>query len=170
MKSKVGALALCLLATSAILIGAVGPATGAAAEPEADAEIEAAISSNDHARLPIWLRHSIIVCAAETIDVHVATVKAGLRAGHSLKEIAARHGVRPLELKRGILACEWHFLARLVEAGKLSRWQAYRVFEFIEDHIDRIINYHYNPNDSVLRDDATSDVPETDAATDAATN
>ena len=169
MRSKLGGLALGLFATTAIAIGALGPATSAAAEPAPDAEIDAAIAGNDHTRLPVWLRHSIIVCAAETIDVHVAAVKAGLRAGHSLKEIAARHGVRPAELKSGILACEWHFLARLVEADKLSRWQAYRVFEFIEDHIDRIINYHYNPHDPVLRDDAASDVPLTDAVTDSAT-
>jgi hypothetical protein len=161
MRSKLGALALGLLAITVIAIGAIGPATSAAADPETEAEIEAAIASGDHTRLPTWLRHSIIVCAAETIGVHPATVKAGLLEGHSLKEIAARYGVRAGELERGILACEADFLQRQVENGTLTRWQAYRIFEFIEDHIHRIINYHYSPNDPVLSDAAT-DVAVTD--------
>lgn len=171
MKSKLGALALGLLATTAIAIGALGPTAGVAAqEPETDSAIDAAIDSNDHTRLPTWIRHSIIVCAAETIDVRVTTVKAGLRNGYSLKEIAARYEVRASELKRGILACEAAFLQRMVLNGNLTRWQAYRIFEFIEDHIERIINYHCSPSDPVLSDAATDLAPTDVAVTDAATD
>ncbi len=170
MKRTLGALALGLLATTALAFGALGTAGSAAAEPEVDsARIDAAIAANDHTRLPLWLRHSIIVCAAETIEVRVSTVKAGLRAGYSLKEIAARYHVRPNELKRGILECERHLLWRLVEAEKLTRAQFYRLMYFLTTHIDRIINYHYAPHDRVLSDVTdvlVTDRPVTDAVRD----
>ncbi len=156
MKRKLGALALGLLAVTAIAIGTLGPATGAAADPETDsAEIDIAIASGDFTRLPTWLRYSIVACAADTIDAPVSTVKAGLRAGLSLKEIATRHGVREGELKRGILECERHFLWRLVETDKLNRAQFYRLMYFLTTHIDRIVNYHFSPSDAVLSDAAT---------------
>lgn len=156
MKHKLGALALGLFAITVIAIGALGPAAGVAAEPETDsAQIDLALALGDDTRLPTWLRHSIIVCAAETIDARVSTVKAGLRAGHSLKEIAARHGVRANELKRGILTCERELLWRLAGTDKLTRLQAYRIFSLLQANIDRIINFHYNPNDAVLSDAVT---------------
>jgi hypothetical protein len=166
MMTRIGALALGLLATTAIAIGALGPATGAAADPETDsAQIDLAIETGDFTRLPTWLRYSIIACAAETMEARVSTVKAGLRAGFSLKEIAARHGVRANELKRGILDCERHFLWRLVEIDKLNRAEFYRVMYFLTTHIDRIINHHYHPTGAVLRDTVTDAEP-TDAVTD----
>jgi hypothetical protein len=166
MKFKIGGLAIALLAMTAIVIGALGPATNAAADPESDsAEIDIAIATGDFTRLPTWLRHSIIVCAAETMDARVSTVKAGLRAGYSLKEIAERHGVRAPELKRGILDCESHFLWRLVGTDKLNRAEYFRVMYFLTTHIDRIINHHYNPSDAELSG-AVTDEPVTDAVTD----
>jgi hypothetical protein len=154
MKTKLGALALGLLATTVLAIGAFGSATSAAADPDPAVEsADAAIASGDHTRLPYWLRQSIIACAADTIDARVVTVKAALRQGYSLKEIAARHEVRAPELKRGILACERDVLDRLVDAGKLTRLEAARIFDFVEDHIERIINYHYQPNDPALADE-----------------
>ena len=161
MKLKIG-LALSLLAVTAIAAAALGTATGAAADPETDsAQIDIAIATGDFTRLPTWLRHSIVVCAAETIDARVSTVKAGLRAGYSLKEIAERHGVRAPELKRGILDCEREFLWRLVGTDKLNRAEFYRVMYFLTTHIDRIINYHYNPSAAELSD-AAPDEPATD--------
>jgi hypothetical protein len=155
MKLKLGALALGLLALSAIAIGAIGPATSAAADPESDsAQIDEAIATGDFTRLPVWLRHSIIVCAAETIHAPVSAVKADLLAGHSLKEIANRYGVRAPELQRGILTCEHEYLWRLVGTGQLTRLQAFRVFNFLEIHIERIVNYHFNPLDAALKDAA----------------
>jgi hypothetical protein len=162
MKRKLGALALGLLATTAIAMGAFGAATAAHADPETDSAIDAAIASGDHTRLPTWLRHSIIVCAAETIHVRVGTVTAGLRAGHSLSEIAARFGVREPALERGILECERHLLWRLVETDKLNRAQYYRLMYFLTTHIDRIVNYHYSPSDPALSD-ALTDALVTDA-------
>lgn len=164
MHRKLCALALGLLATTAIAIGALGPASGAAADPETDsAQIDIAIATGDHTRLPTWLRYSIVACAADTINVRVATVKAGLSAGHSLSEIAARYGVREPALERGILECERHFLWRLVETDKLNRAEFYRLMYFLTTHIGRIVNYHYSPNDAVFSDAAT-DVAVTDAA------
>lgn len=170
IKTKLGAWALGLLAITAVAVAAFVPAIGAAADPETDsAQSDLAIATGDHTRLPTWLRHSIIACAAETMEARVGTVKAGLRAGFSLKEIAARHGVREGELKRGILDCERQFLWRLVGTDKLNRAEFYRLMYFLTTHIDRIVNYHYNPNDAALSDAATeaiTDKPVTDAAPD----
>ncbi len=166
MKRKLSALALGLLATTALAFGALGPAGGVAADPETDsAQIDLAIATGDHTRLPTWLRYSIIACAAETIEARVSTVWAGLRAGYSLKEIAARYQMRENELKRGILECERQFLWRLVETDKLNRAQFYRLMYFLTTHIDRIVNYHYSPSDPVLSD-AVTGVAVTDAVRD----
>jgi hypothetical protein len=154
MKTKLGALALGLLATTAIAIGALGAATTASADDPQLESADAAIASGDHTRLPFWVKNSIVACAAKTMNERVAVVKAALRQGYSLKEIGIRHGVRPEALERGILRCERHFLDRLVEAGKLTRLEAHRIYDFIEDHITRIINFHYDPSDPVLRDAA----------------
>jgi hypothetical protein len=154
MKTKLGALALGLLAVTAIAIGALSAVTTAsAADPPPDSP-DAAIASGDHTRLPYWIKNSIIACAARTMNERVAVVKAALRQGKSLKEIGIRHGVRPEALERGILYCERHHLDRLVADGKLTRAEAARIFDFLENHITRIINYHYQPTDPVLRDAA----------------
>jgi hypothetical protein len=154
MKTRLGALALGLLAITALAISALGAATTVSAADPPPESPDAAIDSGDFTRLPYWVKNSIIACAAKTMDERVAVVKAALRQGYSLKEIGIRHGVRPEVLERGILRCERHFLDRLVEAGKLSRQEAYRIYDFIEDHITRIINFHYDPSDPVLRDAA----------------
>jgi hypothetical protein len=96
----------------------------------------------DHPDFPVWLRGSVIDCAAKTIGIPVEEVKAGLRHGHSLKEIAARHGVRPAALAKGILRCEDVFLTRLAQAGKITREQKVRLMHFLTRHIDEIISYH----------------------------
>ena len=152
MKTKRGALALGLLAIVAIAIGALGAATAVSADDSQLESADAAIASGDHTRLPYWVKNSIIACAARTMDERVAVVKAALRQGYSLKEIGIRHGVRPEALENGILRCERHFLDRLVEAGKLTRLEAHRIYDFIEDHITRIINFHYSPDDAALGD------------------
>jgi hypothetical protein len=154
MKTKFGAAVLGLLAIGAIAIGALGATTTAsAADPQLESA-DAAIASGNHDRLPYWLKNSIVACAAKTMNARVAVVKAGLRQGHSLKEIGIRHGVRPTTLERGILHCERHYLDRLVHAGKLTRAEAARIFNFLENNITRIINHKYQPADPVLRDAA----------------
>ena len=154
MRIKLGALALGLLALTAIAIGALGAATTASADDPKLESADAAIASGDHTRLPYWIKNSIIACAAKTMNERVAVVKAALRQGYSLKEIGVRHGVRPEALERGILSCERHFLDRLVESGKLTRAEAARIYNFLQKNITRIINFHYQPSDPVLRDAA----------------
>jgi hypothetical protein len=90
-----------------------------------------------------WLRRSIIVAAADTIDVRPIVVIEALRNCHSLVELAARHEIRPTELARGILGYERHYLTRLVDAGILTRAEAARILNFLTEHIERIINFHY---------------------------
>ena len=94
--------------------------------------------------MPRWLRHSIIVCAARTMDVEVERVKWGLLHGHSLKEIGIVAGVRPVELENGILRCEHTLLERLVLADKLEPGEARRIFRFLEEHITRIVDYKWD--------------------------
>jgi hypothetical protein len=157
MRTKLGLLALAMLAALAVSYFALAPAHVAFAEDGAFESAELAIASGDHTRLPYWLKNSIIVCAARTMDERVAAVKAALRQGYSLKEIGIRHGVRPEALEQGILRCERNFLHRLVDADKLARAEAARIYNFLEEHITRIINFHYQPDDPVVQDAASDE-------------
>jgi transposase-like protein len=121
MRSKLGALAFGLLATTALAISALGAPGGVSAADPPPESPDAALASGDHTRLPYWIKNSIIACAARTMDERAAAVKAALRQGLSLKEIGVRHGVRPEVLEHGILRCERQLLDRLVQAGKLTR-------------------------------------------------
>jgi hypothetical protein len=116
MRTKLGLLALATLA--ALAVSLLGPDPVAFAEDGGLESAEPAIASGDYTRLPYWLKNSIIVCAARTMDERVAVVKAALRQGYSLKEIGIRHEVRPEALEQGILRCERHFLHRLVEVDQ----------------------------------------------------
>jgi hypothetical protein len=141
-------------ATIALAVLSLGVITGpgsasAAPRPAADPGPVLAIDDHDF-NVPAWLRRSIIRCAAETTDLDVAQVVYALREGHSLKEIGIRAGVRPALLEQGILRCERINLARLVEAGELSPTEARRINLFLENHITRIINFHWNPSDEAL--------------------
>ncbi len=90
-----------------------------------------------------------------------------LRHGYSLKQIGIRAGVRPVALEHGILRCEHAVLTRMVEHGDLEPGEARRIFNFLESHITRIINFQWNPRDAALTDVALSDVAPTEAVTDA---
>ena len=126
-------------------LGATASAQERTAAGQAD---ELSVSAGLQA--PRWLRHSIIVCAARVMDLEVSQVQAGLRQGHSLKEIGIRAGVRPVQLENGILRCERALLERLVNAGRLEPAEARRIFNFLETHITRIINLTWNEHDQAL--------------------
>ena len=144
MKSKVGIFFVGMAALGLLLVGSFAQASPVGAEPPPLSAPPEVVVWHDGGPYP-WLRESIILAAAHTIGISVEEVKHGLRAGHSLKEIAARHGVRPPELMRGILEFERHFLARKVAAGELTRPEAARILDFLTEHIERIINYHPSP-------------------------
>jgi hypothetical protein len=97
-----------------------------------------------------WLRRSIIECAAKVMDLEVWQVVYGLREGHSLKEIGVRAGVRPERLEYGILRCERAVLAHMVETGQLQPEEARRIYNFLDNNIERIISFHWNPDDEAL--------------------
>jgi hypothetical protein len=147
MKSKLAVLFLAA-AVIGLTFGAmslsVSSGTASAAEPE---DLERAIDSLPEVDGPDdgyhWLRRSIINAAADTIGVRPVVVIEALRNCHSLAELAERAGVSEPELARGILQHERHNLARLVEAGVITRVEAARVMNFLADHIWRIINFHY---------------------------
>ena len=144
MKTRIGML-LGTLALAVVSFGVLSPAGSAAAEePEMLGEIDAAYFFGEDAAMPPWLRYSIVYCAAKTMGLEVDQVKAGLRQGHSLKEIGIRAGVRPLQLESGILRCEHNLLERLVNAGELEPGEARRIFDFLSTHITRIINYSWD--------------------------
>jgi hypothetical protein len=134
---------------AALLLVAAVPSGTAAADPAFD-EAQARLFDGDTTHPERWLRHSIVVCAAETMNLDVRQVVYGLRNGHSLKEIGIRAGVRPERLENGILRCERLLLDRLVEAGKLEPSEARRIWHYLEDNITRIINYKWNPQDPAL--------------------
>jgi hypothetical protein len=145
MKTKIG-LVFATFALAAISFGLLSPAGSAEADDPDDVllgEVDAAYFYGEDANMPRWLRYSIIFCAAKTLDLEVEQVKSGLRHGHSLKEIGIRAGVRPLQLENGILRCEQHLLLRLVNADKLEPGEARRIFNFLREHITRIINYSW---------------------------
>ena len=149
MKLKIG-LALAGLVAVVLSLGVGRPGGVAQAEePDGVRPLEAP-AFDDYFMARPWLRRSIIHCAAETMSLEVWQVVAGLRNGHSLKEIGIRAGVRPERLEYGILRCERGLLARLVETGQLEPGEARRIFNFLEAHITRIINFKWNPNDEAL--------------------
>ena len=137
------------IAAAALLFTAISPSTTVAADPAFD-EAQARLFEGDTTHPARWLRHSIVVCAAETMNLEVRQVVYGLRNGHSLKEIGIRAGVRPEKLENGILRCERLVLDRLVEAGKLEPSEARRIWRYLENNITRIINYKWNPQDPAL--------------------
>jgi hypothetical protein len=145
MKTRIG-LFFAAFALAAVSFGLLGPA-GSAKADDSDVllgEVDAAYFYGEDANMPRWLRYSIIHCAAKTLGLEVEQVKAGLRHGHSLKEIGIRAGVRPIALENGILRCEQHLLLRLVNADKLEPPEARRIFNFLREHITRIINYSWD--------------------------
>jgi hypothetical protein len=124
---------------------ALSPAGGVSAqEPEMAGEVDSAYFYGEDARVPSWLRYSIVYCAAKVMDLEVEQVKTGLRTGHSLKEIGIRAGVRPFTLESGILRCEHNLLERLVNAGELDPGEARRIYQFLTAHITRIINWSWD--------------------------
>ena len=144
MKLRFGIL-LASLAFAVVSFGVLSPAGSASAqEPETMGEVDAAYFYGEDANVPRWLRYSIVYCAAKTMGIEVDQVKAGLRNGHSLKEIGIRAGVRPIALQNGILRCEHNLLERLVNAGELEPNEARRIFQFLTEHITRIINYSWD--------------------------
>jgi hypothetical protein len=52
--------------------------------------------------------------------------------------------VRPAALENGILRCEQHLLLRLVNAGELEPPEARRIFNFLREHITRIIHWSWD--------------------------
>jgi hypothetical protein len=137
------------IAAAAMLFIAVSPATMSSAAPGFD-ESQAPLFDGDTTHPARWLRHSIIACAAETMNLEVRQVVLGLHNGHSLKEIGIRAGVRPEQLENGILRCERALLSRLVEAGELEPSEARRIWHYLEDHITPTINFKWNPQDPAL--------------------
>jgi hypothetical protein len=154
MKLKIGLLAG--ITAVVMAFGVFGPgATTFAQEPPAAAEPDDALEHDFD--FPHWLRRSIVGCAAHVLNLEVEQVRLALRNGHSLKEIGIRVGVRPIVLEHGILRCEAAVLARLVHAGELEPGEARRIFHWLETHITRIINFHWNPGDETLADPSPLD-------------
>ena len=139
------AAAVAALVLGVLVFGALSSATTASAqEPEMAGVVDAAYFYGEDAAMPSWLRYGIVYCAAKVMGLEVDQVKAGLRNGHSLKEIGVRAGVRPFVLEGGILRCEHNLLERLVNAGELEPGEARRIYQFLTAHITRIINWSWD--------------------------
>ncbi len=145
MKLKIGML-VAGLAVAAVAIGVLSPVGSASAQddPAMSGDVDAQYFYSEDAGMPPRLRYSIVYCAAQTTGVDIETVKTDLRNGESLKQIGIDAGVRPVVLENGILRCEHGVLDHMVEAGKLDRLQAARIYTFLETHIVRIVNFTWD--------------------------
>ena len=85
MKLRFGMLLAGLAAVVASF--AISGSSGVAYAQERDAvSDEALLFFGEDVDAPRWLRHSIVVCAAQTMHLEVSQVMSGLRHNHSLKE------------------------------------------------------------------------------------
>jgi hypothetical protein len=140
MHRKIGMAAAAAIVLALATAGFAGVTPAQAQAPAAEEDLLILPPWGDEFRP--WLVQSIIAAAAHAIGIEVEEVKMGLRHGASLKEIAARHGVGPVDLAQGILRYERHYLHRLIEAGEITPRAAARVMHFLTEHIRLIINYH----------------------------
>jgi hypothetical protein len=145
MKFKIGMLFAGLVVAVAA-IGVLNPIGMASAEdnPATTGDVDVPYFFTGGASMPHWLRYGIVYCAARTTGLDIDLIKAGLRNGESLKQIAAQAGVRPVVLENGILRCERGVLDGLVDVGELDRLQAARIYTFLETHIARILNFTWD--------------------------
>ena len=86
------------------------------------------------------LHYLVIEAAADTLGMEVDDLKAELRDGNSLADVAETQGVSVDDLKAGILENVQATLDQKVADEDLTQEQADRIFEAISDSIDRIVN------------------------------
>jgi hypothetical protein len=77
---------------------------------------------------------------AEELETTVEELRAELRSGKTLREIAADHGVDADEVVAALVDGMRQALDAMVDAGLLTQAQADRHLERFEDHADRLLD------------------------------
>ncbi|HLF79229.1 MAG TPA: hypothetical protein VJB57_17245 [Dehalococcoidia bacterium] len=132
---KLAMFAAGLVVAGSLAFGVMGAGVASANEPELE---------NEFGPRP-WLRHAIVLAAAQTIGVPVEQIQAAMQHGASLKEIGMRHGDRPAELSAGIVRHVHTILDNWVADGRITPEMARHGNQFVQSHIRLIINNHFEP-------------------------
>jgi lipoate-protein ligase A len=83
----------------------------------------------------------VVGAAADVLGKEPAEVAEALRSGESLAEQAEAQGMNVEDFKAALLEAIEAKLQTKVDEGTITQEQADRIFEGIEEHIDRIINF-----------------------------
>ena len=88
----------------------------------------------------------IVDSAATVLGMEKEALVEELRSGQSLAEVAEAQGMSVGDFKTALLAQVQANLNAKVAAGDLTQEQADRIFEEIEEYIDRIVNGQFGPH------------------------
>ncbi len=100
----------------------------------------------DHKPYP-RVRALIVDSAATVLGLDKDALIEQLRSGQSLAEVAEAQGMNVEDFKTALLAQVKENLDAKVADGDLTQEKADRIFGEIEEYIDRIVNYHFEPHD-----------------------
>lgn len=87
----------------------------------------------------------ILEAASQVLDIPKEELVEQLQDGASLAEIAEAQGLTGEEFEADLLAQIQVLLGEKVASGDLTQEQADRIFQGIEENIDRIVNAHPHP-------------------------
>lgn len=103
----------------------------------------------------------VLHSAATVLDIEPQELLSELRQGNSLAEVAEAQGMSVEDFKAALLTQVQVKLDDLVAQDKLAQEQADRIFQDIEEYIDRIVNAHPRPHGlGPLRNSPPHDGPE----------
>jgi polyhydroxyalkanoate synthesis regulator phasin len=124
-------------------------AAGKLTPEQAESRKEGTVPDEGHRRIGQFA-FDIFREAAEILGLSGAELRAGLKEGKSLADLAAEQGVSDLE-ERLANAIEAK-LQKAVDNGNLTQEQADRFGEGLTDRLDRIINHEGPPGEKVRAD------------------
>lgn len=87
----------------------------------------------------------VLKAAAEVLDMPLGELKHELKADRSLAQVAEAQGMPVDEFRGALLEQIRAQLDQMVERGRLTEEQAERIYQRMEENIDRIINAHLPP-------------------------
>lgn len=87
----------------------------------------------------------VLKATAQVLDVPVGQVVEEVKQGKSLAQVAEAQGMAVEEFKVALVDQIQIQLDEMVAEGDLTQERAERIFQRIEEYIDRIVNAHPNP-------------------------
>lgn len=107
-----------------------------------------------------------VEAAAQVLGMEKEALVQALKSGQSLLDVAQSQGMSADDFKAALLDQVKSNLDQKVAAGKLTQSQADRIYQGFESHIDRIVNFHPDPDRHPCRPhEGGSSEGETPAAT-----